>query len=30
MVEEVKPLPENPTPEEIAEFLKKFRDKNDK
>ena len=29
-VEEVKPLHENPTPEEIAEFLKKFKDKNDK
>ena len=28
--DEVKPLPENPTPEEIAEFLKKFKDKNDK
>jgi len=30
IIEEVKPLPENPTPEEIAEFLKKFKDKNDK
>lgn len=30
VVKEVEPLGENPTPEEIAEFIKKLKDQNDK
>ena len=29
VVKEVKPLGENPTPEEIAEFIKKLKDQDD-
>ena len=29
VVKEVEPLGENPTPEEIAEFIKKLKDQND-
>ena len=29
IVKEVEPLGENPTPEEIAEFIKKIKDQND-